>query len=84
MVGINGSAEAVGLIKSGKMLASGDFNGFIQGCIGMEILMRHLHKQPAPKEVILKPIVIDKSNYKPYETPVTKRTCPTLADVTGK
>ena len=84
VVGINGSAEAVGLIKSGKMLASGDFNGFIQGCIGMEILMRHLHKQPTPKEVILKPIVIDKSNYKPYETPVTQRACPSLGNVTGK
>ena len=31
-----------------------------------------------PTEVILEPIVIDKSNYKPYETPVEQRTCPTL------
>src|SRR6516164_10899596 len=37
VVGINGSKEAVDLIKSGKLLASGDFNGFIQGCIGTEI-----------------------------------------------
>jgi ribose transport system substrate-binding protein len=81
VVGINGSKEAIDLIKSGKLLASGDFNGFIQGCVGMEIAVAHLHKQSTPKEIILKPIVIDKSNYKPYDTPVEKRACPTIADV---
>ena len=39
----------------------GDYNGFIQGCLGTEIAMRHLRKQPIPKEIILKPVVIDKS-----------------------
>ena len=83
VVGINGSKEAVELIKSGKLLASGDFNGFIQGCIGVEIAMRNLRKQPTPKEVILKPIVIDKTNYTPYEKPVEQRSCPTLQQITA-
>jgi len=78
VVGINGSKEAVELIKSGKLLASGDFNGFIQGCIGTEIAVRNLRKEATPKEVMLKPIVIDKSNSAPYEVPVEQRTCPTL------
>jgi ribose transport system substrate-binding protein len=81
VVGINGSKEAVDMIKSGKLLASGDFNGFIQGCIGTEIAVRNLRKQSTPKEVILKPIVIDKSNYQSYETPVEQRTCPKVEDV---
>ncbi len=84
VVGINGSREAVELIKSGKLLASGDFNGFIQGCIGVEIAMRNLRKQSTPKEVILKPIVIDKTNYQPYETPVEKRSCPSLDEIASK
>ena len=78
VVGINGSKEAVELIKSGKLLASGDFNGFIQGCVGTEIAVRNLRKEATPKEVMLKPIVIDKSNSAPYEVPVEQRTCPTL------
>jgi len=78
VVGINGSKEAVELIKSGKLLASGDFNGFIQGCIGTEIAVRNLHQEPTPKEVILKPVVIDRTNYQPYQTPVEQRACPTL------
>ena len=81
VVGINGSKEAVDLIKSGKLLASGDFNGFIQGCIGTEIAVRNLRKQTTPKEVMLKPIVVDKTNYAPYEVPVEQRTCPTLEQV---
>jgi ribose transport system substrate-binding protein len=81
VVGINGSKEAVELIKSGKLLASGDFNGFIQGCIGTEIAVRNLRKQPTPKEVMLKPIVVDKTNFAPYETPVEKRSCPSLSDI---
>ncbi len=81
VVGINGSKEAVELIKSGKLLASGDFNGFIQGCIGIQIAVRTLHKQPTPKEVILKPIVIDNTNLAPYEIPVEQRACPTLEQV---
>ena len=81
VIGINGTKEAVELIKSGKLLASGDYNGFIQGCLGTEIAVRHLRKQPVPKEIILKPVVIDKTNYQPYETPVEQRACPKLADV---
>ena len=84
VVGINGSKEAVELIKSGKLLASGDFNGFIQGCVGTEIAVRNLRKEATPKEVILKPIVIDKTNFEPYQTPVEKRTCPTLQSLAAK
>jgi ribose transport system substrate-binding protein len=84
VVGINGSKEAVELIKSGKLLASGDFNGFIQGCVGTEIAVRNLHKEQTPKEVLLKPIVVDKTNFAPYETPVEQRACPTLKEVAGQ
>lgn len=81
VVGINGSKEAVELIKSGKLLASGDFNGFIQGCIGTQIAVLNLRKQSTPKEVMLKPIVIDKTNFTPYEMPVEQRACPTLEQI---
>jgi ribose transport system substrate-binding protein len=80
VVGINGSREAIELIKSGRLLASGDFNGFIQGCYGVEIAVRNLRKEGTPKEIILKPKVIDKTNYQPYETPVEQRQCPKLSE----
>ncbi|MEZ5889019.1 MAG: sugar ABC transporter substrate-binding protein [Xanthobacteraceae bacterium] len=84
VVGINGSREAIELIKSGRLLASGDFNGFIQGCYGVEIAVRNLRKEGTPKEIILKPKVIDKTNYQPYETPIEQRECPKLSEAETK
>jgi ribose transport system substrate-binding protein len=69
------------MIKAGRLLASGDFNGFIQGCLGAEIAIRNLRKEQTPKEIILKPVVIEKSNFQPYEAPVEQRTCPKLSDM---
>jgi ribose transport system substrate-binding protein len=77
VTGINGSKEAIEAIMQGKMLASGDYNGFLQGRIGMAMAMRHLAKQPLPHDVILKPVVISSSNTKDYELAPETRTCPT-------
>ena len=80
VVGINGSKEAIDLIKADKMLASGEFNGFIIGCLGTEIAARNLRKQPVPKEVIVKPAVYEKANLAKYEPRSEMRECPTLED----
>src|SRR5580692_8956197 len=72
-----GIKEAVDAIKAGKLLASGDYNGFLQGCIGTIIAARTLRKQPVVQEIVLKPTVVSKENYQPYETPVESRSCPT-------
>lgn len=76
IVGINGTKEAIDAIKAGKLLASGDYNGFLQGCIGTMIVIRSLRKEPIVGEVVLKPTVVDKSNYQPYDTPLEGRACP--------
>jgi ribose transport system substrate-binding protein len=81
IAGINASKEAVDFIKSGEMLASGDYNGLIEGCLGAEIAIRTLRKQPVPKEVMAKTAVVEKSNYEPYEVPAERRPCPTLESV---
>lgn len=81
VVGINASKEVLDFIKSGELLGSGDYNGFLQGCLGVEIAVRNLRKQPVPKEVNLKAVVVDKTNYQPYEAPMERRTCPALESV---
>ena len=69
IVGINASKEAVDFIKAGDMLASGDYNGLIEGCLGAEIAIRTLHKQPVPKEILAKTSVVDKSNLRSLRDP---------------
>ena len=83
VVGINASKEVLEFIKSGDLLGSGDYNGFLQGCLGTEIAIRSLHGQPVPSEINLKAVVVDKSNYQPYETPMERRSCPALESVAG-
>jgi ribose transport system substrate-binding protein len=75
---------AVDLIKAGDMLASGDYNGLVEGCIGTEIAIRTLRKEAVPKEVMAKTEVVDKSNLTAYETPAERRPCPTLASMGAK
>ncbi len=81
IAGMNASKEAVEFIKAGAMLASGDYNGLIEGCLGAEIAIRTLRRQPVPKEVMAKTAVVDKSNAQAYEIPVERRPCPTLESV---
>jgi ribose transport system substrate-binding protein len=81
VVGINASREVIEHVKSGDLLGSGDYNGFIQGCLATEIALRNLRKQTTPKEISLKAVVMDRSNYQDYEAPMEKRTCPSLDSV---
>ncbi len=80
VVGINGTKEAIDAIKAGKLLATGDYNGFLQGCIATMTAIRELRKLPVQKEVIFPAMVIDKSNYQAFDNPVESRTCPKWED----
>ncbi|MGN6095150.1 MAG: sugar ABC transporter substrate-binding protein [Bosea sp. (in: a-proteobacteria)] len=80
VVGINGTQEVVDAIKSGKLLASGDYNGFLQGCIGTMVAIRSLRKESTVTEVVLKPTVVNASNYQPYDAPLESRACPSWSD----
>jgi len=75
-IGINGTKEAMDAIKVGRLLASGDNNGYVQGCIGTMAAIRQLRKMPVPKDVVFPAIVIDSSNYKAYDIPDAQRSCP--------
>ncbi len=83
VVGINASREVIDLVKSGELLGSGDYNGFVQGCLATQIAIRNLRKQPTPKEITLKAVVMEKSNYQNYEGPLERRTCPSLESIGG-
>lgn len=78
VVGINASRDAADLIKSGAMVASGDYNGFVEGCVAAQLAIQLIRKQSVPKEAILRTVVVDKSNVEPYTLPIEKRTCPTV------
>jgi len=76
VVGINGTKEAVDAVKAGKLLASGQADPFMQGCLATMMAIRHLRHQPIVAEMFLPPSVIDASNYKLFDMPVEARSCP--------
>jgi ribose transport system substrate-binding protein len=80
VVGINASREVMDLIKSGDVIGSGDYDTFVQGCLAVEMAVRSVRKQDVPRELILKPTVIDKTNFAPFDQPLDKRECPTLSN----
>ena len=80
VVGINGTKEAIDAINAGKMLATGDYNGFLQGCLGTMAALRSLRGQSVPKEIVLPAAVIDKSNTAGHTVPVEQRSCPRWED----
>jgi ribose transport system substrate-binding protein len=76
VIGINGTKEAVDAVKAGKLLATGDCDGFVQGCMGVMGAVRHLRNQPVPKEVIFPITVFDSTNYQGADVPYEQRDCP--------
>jgi ribose transport system substrate-binding protein len=76
VIGINGTKEAVDAVKAGKLLATGDCDGFVQGCVGVMGAVRHLRNQPVPKEVIFPITVFDSTNYQGADIPYEQRDCP--------
>src|SRR5262245_66436190 len=76
VVGMNGTKEAIDAIKAGKLLATGDCDGFLQGCMGMMGAVRHLRNLPVPKEVVFPIKVFDITNYQGADVPYESRMCP--------
>jgi ribose transport system substrate-binding protein len=76
VVGLNATKEAVDAIKAGKLLASGDFSGYLQGCFGTMAAIRHVRKLPVPREFNFPPKVVDRTNYQDYDVPESERQCP--------
>jgi len=76
VIGMNGTKEAIDAVKTGKLLATGDCDGFLQGCMGTMAAVRHLRNLPVPREVIFPITVFDSTNFKGADVPYEQRMCP--------
>jgi len=81
VVGINGVPEAIAAIKAGRLLATGEFDGYKIGCVAATAALRGLRGQPVPATIILQGTVIDRSNLGPWDVPMDKRVCPKWEEV---
>ena len=81
LVGVNALPEAIAAIKSGKLLATADFDAMAISSIATEAAIRHLHGERLPAEIILPVRIVDASNYEPWDRPFEERECPRWEDV---
>jgi ribose transport system substrate-binding protein len=81
VIGLNGTKEAIDAVKAGKLLATGDCDGFLQGCMGTMAAVRHLRNLPVPKEVIFPITVFDSTNYQGADVPYEQRMCPSWESI---
>jgi ribose transport system substrate-binding protein len=81
VVGINGTKEAIDAIRSGKMLASADYNSFNQGCVSAMAAIRAARKLSVPKEFVFPVTLVDKSNADKFDIATPGRICPTWESV---
>jgi ribose transport system substrate-binding protein len=76
VIGMNGTKEAIDAVKAGKLLATGDCDGFLQGCMGVMGAVRKLRNMPVPQEVIFPIKVFNSSNFEGADIPYEARMCP--------
>ena len=83
VIGVNALPEAIAAIKSGKMLATADFDAMKISCIATEAAIRHLRGEPVPGEIILPVSIVDRANCAPWDRPISERQCPGWSDTVG-
>jgi ribose transport system substrate-binding protein len=81
VVGVNALPDAITAIKSGKLLATVDFDALKIACIAAEAAIRHLRGQPVPTDIELPVQIVDAANCQPWDRPLEERECPRWNDV---
>lgn len=81
VIGVNAVPEAIAAIKSGKLLATADFDAMKIACVATEAAIRHLHGEKVSRHIELPVQVVHGANYHPWDRPFEERECPRWEDV---
>jgi ribose transport system substrate-binding protein len=81
IIGVNAVPDAIAAIKSGKLLATVDFDAMKIACIATEAAVRHLRGEKVPRHIELPVQVVHGANYQPWDRPFEERECPRWEDV---
>jgi len=81
VIGVNAVPEAVSALKSGRLLATVDFDALKISCIATEAAIRHLRGERVPREIELPVQIVHAGNCQPWDRPLEERECPRWHDV---
>jgi ribose transport system substrate-binding protein len=81
VTGINAVPDAIAAIKTGKLLATADFDAMKMGCLATEAAIRHLRGEQVPAQILLPVQVVDRANCAHWDKPFAERECPHWEEV---
>jgi ribose transport system substrate-binding protein len=84
VIGVNALPDAIESVKTGRLLATVDFDALKIACVATEAALRHLRGETVPAEIILPVQVVDRANYQSWDRPLEERECPRWEGVTGR
>lgn len=73
VAGVNAIPEAIAAIKSGKMVATADFNAMQLAATAVECAVRHLRGERIPTQIVLPVRIVDRDNVGLWDQPFEKR-----------
>ena len=76
VIGVNAVPEAIIALKSGRLLATVDFDALKISCIATEAAIRHLRGERVPREIDVPVQIVDAANCGPWDKPLEERECP--------
>ncbi len=83
VVGVNAIPAAIAALKSGKLLATADFDAFKIACVAMEAAVRYLRGLPVPKQILLPVQIVEAGNCAAWDRSIEKRECPDWHGLAG-
>ena len=81
IIGVNAVPDAIAAVKTGKLLATVDFDAMKIACLATEAAVRHLRGERVPRSIELPVQVVHAGNYHPWDRPFEERECPRWEDV---
>jgi ribose transport system substrate-binding protein len=82
--GVNAVPEAIAAIKSGRMLATADFDAMNLCALATECAIRHLRGERVPEKVELPVQLVERSNCSRWDLPFEQRPIRSLEEVIGR
>lgn len=83
VVGVNALPEAIAAIRSGRMLATADFDAMSMCALATEAAIRHLRGEFVPREIDIPVQIVDAANAATWDRPFESRPTRAWADVAG-
>ena len=81
VTGVDANPDAAQSILDGRMFASADYAGLVQGYLATKAAIEYLHGNKIPKEIILPVVIVSKANAKKWTEPPEKKPLPKWDDI---